>query len=264
MTINLVQNPADGSASFADSFTGREIARFHPEYGLLNGFAGYTRVFDDFYGDVIADQWSAAKGSDGQGIIATVVSGAAGGVVRLTSGDVGTGTAADGSVLTHSLNWKANQGGLYMEARLKLNTSVASVCVNIGFTDVLATTTLEAPFTVSGTTITSAATDAACLVFDTAQTTDIFNLIGVKNNTDTALTATSNSFAPTADTYATYGIYIDTAGSATAFINGAKVATVANAVTATVALTPVISIETRTTAIKEVDIDYIFVNALRA
>jgi hypothetical protein len=47
----------------------------------------YVRLFDDFLGDVIEDGWSAAQGTDAQGAIAAVVAGAAGGAVRLTSGD---------------------------------------------------------------------------------------------------------------------------------------------------------------------------------
>lgn len=261
MTINQVQND-DGTSSFVDADTSREVAILRPGQGFDPGLATYVRLFDDFQGDVIADQWSAAQGSDGQGAVAAIVAGEHGGVVRLTSGDAGTGTAADGSVLTHALNWKASAGGLYMRARLRINTSVASVCVNVGFTDVLATTTLEMPITISGTTLTTNASDAAVFVFDTAQTNDYWHTQGVKANSDTAIANTE--VAPVADTYTTLEIFIDTSGTATFYIDGVLEGQVANAVTAATALTPVVAVETRTTAVKVVDVDYIEVCALRA
>lgn len=259
-SISLVQN-SSGTASMVDGTTSRVICNFDPSSGFDDGTIQFVTFKDDFLGDVISDQWNATQGSDGQGAIAAIVAGAHGGIVRLTSGDAGTGTAADGSVLAHALNWIPANGGLFMEALIRCNTSVANICLNVGFTDTIA---LEMPISLSGTTLTTNATDAAVFVFDTAATTDVFNVQGVKNNTDTALTAATGALAPVADTLVRLGVAIDTSGTATFYHNGVMVGQVANAVTASVALTPVIAYETRTTTVKVVDVDYVRVGALRA
>ena len=226
--------------------------------GLMD-FSPKVTLFDDFLGDVLEDAWSGAKGSDAQAVVPTITP-AAGGWVRLTSGDTAT-TAESESSLTHGLNWKANQGGLVFETRVKPVSSVANVAYFIGLTDVLATTTLEEPVTLSGTTFTANADDAVGFVFDTAATTDVFYCIGVKATTKTAATATS---APVADTAVTLRIELSVAGTASFYVDGTLVATIADAVTATVALTPVIEVMARTTTSKSIDADYVYVQATRA
>lgn len=221
-------------------------------------FTPKVTLFDDFLGDVLDDAWSGAKGSDGQAVVPTI-NPAIGGWVRLTSGDTVT-PAESISSLTHGLNWKAESGGLAFEAKVKPVSSVASVAYFIGLTDALATGTLEEPVTLSGTSFTSNATDCVGFVFDTAATTDVFYCIGVKNNADTAATAT---IAPAADTAVTLRIELSAAGAATFYVNGNLVATIADAVTPSVALTPIVEVMTRTTAVKSIDADYIHVQSSR-
>ncbi len=216
-------------------------------------------LFDDFLGDVIADQWSAAKGSDAQAVIATINAASIGGTVRLTSGD-SVVVAESSSSLTHALNWKAANGGLVFETKVTPVSSVANVAYFIGLTDVLATTTLEEPVTLSTTTFTSNATDCVGFVFDTAATTDVFYCIGVANDVDTSSVATS---APVADTAITLRIELSTAGGASFYVNGARVATIAAAVTASVALTPVIEVMARTTTSKSIDVDHVYMSMNR-
>lgn len=215
-------------------------------------------LFDDFLGDVIADQWSAAKGSDGQAVIAAINSQASG-AVRLTAGDTVT-VAESCSSLTHALNWKAANGGLVFETKVTPVSSVANVGFFIGLTDVLATTTLEEPVTLSGTTYTSNATDCVGVLFDTAATTDVLYAIGVKNDVDTDATALS---APVEDVAMTIRIELSPVGTAKFYLNGSLVATIANAVTASVALTPIIEIMARTTAVKSIDVDYVYMEQNR-
>lgn len=255
-------NSGNGNTNFISSVNGLYAAILRDEQGFDPGIAHFTGFFDDFGGDVLADQWSGAAGADAQAVAPAIVAGGLDGICRLTSGDAGDGTANDASVLTRALNYKASSGGLYMRARVKINTAVTNVCVNIGFTDVLATTTLEMPITISGTTLTTNATDAAVFVFDTAQTNDLWHCQGVKNNSDTAIS--NSGTAPTADTYQIFEIFIDSSGNATFYIDGVLKGSVANAVTASVSLTPVIAVEARTTTSKVVDIDYIEVRAKRA
>ena len=215
-------------------------------------------LFDDFLGDVLEDGWSAAEGNDAQAIIATINS-QVGGWVRMTTGDTAT-LSESGQALTHGLNWKAASGNLVFEARVKPVSSVADVAYFIGFHDSLATTALEEPVTLSTTTFTATADDAIGFVYDTAATTDVFYAIGVKATTKTAATALA---APVADTVVTLRIEVDTAGTAKFYVNGALGATIANAVTTTVALTPIVSAMARTTTSKSIDVDYILVQSDR-
>jgi len=259
MSIHLIPN-ADGSSSFKDDASGREVLRLTANNGANHDPATFVRVLDHFDGDVISDQWSAAQGTDGQGAIAAVVAGEAGGWVRLTCGDT-TVVAESLSSLTRGLNWKANKGGLHFKTIVRPLTSVANVSYFVGFTDVLATTTLEDPMSLSGTTLTTTATDAVGFLFDTAADNDTWHCQGVKNGTDTALLNTG--LAPAAATEQVLEIFLDTSGNATFLINGSVVGTVAAAVTATVALTPVITVMARTTTVKSLDADFVLVESLR-
>ena len=253
------QGALSGAMKFVSNVNNFDVLIIDENRGAYTNPKKYVRLFDDFLGDVIADQWSAAEGNDAQAIIATI-NADVNGVVRMTTGDTTT-VSESAQSLTHALNWKANQGGLYMGCRFKPVTSVADVAYFVGFTDVLATTTLEEPITLSGTTLTTNATDAVGFVFDTAATNDTWHCQGVANGTDTALT--NSTIAPTADTYQDLEIFVDTSGGATFYINGALVATVAACVTATVALTPAVVAMARTTTSKSVDIDWIDVRAKR-
>lgn len=215
-------------------------------------------LFDDFLGDVIADEWSAAKGNDAQTVIATIQS-AISGAVRLTAGDTVV-VSESASALTHALNWKAANGGLIMEAKVTPVTSVANVAYFVGFSDVLATTTLEEPITLSGTTYTTNATDAVGFVFDTAATTDVWYGMGVANDVDaTAVTCS----APTADTAQVLRVELSSAGVASFYIDGVLQGTASGAVTTSVALTPIVVVMARTTTVKSIDIDYIHVEMTR-
>jgi hypothetical protein len=260
MSFDIKQND-DGSTSFISDLTGKTALHLDAKYGMRPGIRDYVSLYDDFLGDVLDDQWSGAKGTDAEGVAPAIVAGGLNGICRLVAGDDNAGgMAASGSSLTQALNWKPSQGGLYMEARVNFVT-ISGVVVNVGFTDVLATTTLEMPFTISGTTITSNATDAACFVFDTSADNDTLHILGVKNDVDTAINNTA-VVPGSGGAYANYlrlGIAIDASGNAEFFINGASYGVVANAVTASTALTPIIAVDCNANATKTFDVDYIFV-----
>ena len=253
------QGARSGAMKFVSNVNSNEVLIIDESRGAYTNPKKYVRLFDDFLGDVIADQWSAAEGNDAQAIIATISSDV-NGVVRMITGDTAV-VAESAQSLTHELNWKANQGGLYMACRFKPVTAITTVAYFVGFTDTLATTTLEEPITLSGTTLTTNATDAVGFVYDTDATNDTWHCQGVANGTDTALT--NSTIAPVVDTYQDLEIFVDTSGGATFYINGALVATVAACVTSTVALTPVVCAMARTTSSRTVDIDYIDVMAQR-
>ncbi len=216
-------------------------------------------VFDDFLGDVIADQWDLQEGTDSATGSAAILAGGIGGVLRITTGDAGTGLAADMEQITQALQWQASNGNLVMEVRAKL--SAITVCyVFIGLTDLAAS--LEAPIesAASADTITTNATDAVGFMFDTRMATDNWWLVGVKADTDA--TKQDMGAAPVADTYATFRIEVDTSGTATFYYNGTQVGTaMANALTAATDLTPSINVsKTATAASMTMDVDYVYVS----
>jgi hypothetical protein len=248
-----------GATVRASNFNSKIVTVFDEERGTINFPATSVQLSDDFLGGTLSGSWSVNHGTDGQALDPAINS-QVGGVVRLTAGDTVT-VAESLSSLTHGLNWKANQGGLYLEARIKA-PSVENVCVNVGFSDALSTTSLEEPITLSGTTLTTNATDAAVFVFDTAATNDTLHIQGVKNGTDTALNNTGQTLS--ADVWVKLAVAIDSSGNAEFFIDDQSYGVVANAVTATVALTPIFTVMARTTTVKTLDVDYALVAAARA
>ena len=222
--------------------------------------AARTVLFDDFLGDVIADQWNATEGTDSATSDAAILAGGIGGVLRLTTGDAGTGLAADTEQLNQALQWQASNGGLTFQTRLKMS-AITTCWAYIGFTDTV--TGLEAPATLSATTFTTTATDAVGFMFDTTATVDTWRMVGVKADVDAMTDATSKfstDTAPVADTYATFRIEVDTSGNATFFYNGNRVGYLANAVTAATDLTPIISVsKVSVAASMTMDVDYVYV-----
>ncbi len=215
---------------------------------------------DDFLGDVLADQWAVAKGSDGA-CVDFATSADVRGMVRATTGaGAGASMAANGVQLHSYLNWKANQGGLAISGALKMS-AITTIAVFIGLTDQIAA--LEMPIHSAGSanTITTNATDAVGFFFDTSQADDYWWCAGVANDVDG--THVSTAIAPTADTYQRFRIELDTSGNATFFLNEARVGYVASAVTATVALTPVVAAFRRAASSATVDVDYLCIEAER-
>lgn len=226
---------------------GRELTR------ILNGVDGKNtiRLFDDFLGDTLDVLHTGTAGSDPQAVAPAIVAGAVGGVVQLVSGDVGGGAVAvDGCVLAGALNWLASNGNLVFEARIKIPT-ITSVVVNVGLTD---TAALENPFEIGASdALTSNATDAACLVFDTGATNDNWFCCGVKADVDAAKVNTG--IAPVAGAWQAVRIEIDKAGTATFYLDGRLVASMANALTTSVALSYVFAVMSRTTATRSLQAD---------
>lgn len=227
--------------------------------GIVAGRHRVVSSFDDFLGDVIADEWGVNKGSDAA-TVNFAVSAAVGGMVQATCGaGAGVSYAANGVLLNQFLQWKANAGNLEMEARVKIS-AITNIALFVGFTDTLS---LEMPINsaASANTLTSTATDAVGLMFDTSMTADTFWGVGVKADTDG--TAVNSSIAPVADTWIRLKVELDASGNATFYINGVRVGTMANACTATVAMTPVIAAFTRSAATATVSVDYIDINSNR-
>ncbi len=212
-------------------------------------------LLDHFLGDTIDGKYQAQAGTDPQAVAPAIVAVTVNGVIALVAGDAGTGYAADGSQLTVGLNWSAAMGELTLRARIKSVTAVTNRLIIVGFTD---TTAVEAPFTIGAAdAVTSNASNAVCLVFDTAAATDQWFALGVKADVDAGGVT---SATPVADTWHDVEITIDVDGNAQFKIDGALVASVANAVTAATALTPIIAVGSNTTAVQTLHADAIYVH----
>jgi len=210
--------------------------------------------FDDFLGDVIADQYSVVEGTDSATSNAAILAGGIGGVLRITSGDAGTGLAADLIEVVQALQWQASNGGLSAQTRIKLGR-ITDAYVFFGFTDVV---TLEAPIisAASADTFTSNASDAVGFMFDTRMATDNWWATGVAADVDA--THVNTGIAPVADDYTTLRLDVDSAGKAKFYINGVQVAQLSGAVTAATDLTPVIALgNTSGTTALTMDVDYL-------
>lgn len=233
---------------------GKQFQLESPDHVVLN---------EDFLGLVggVPDRWAFTEGTD-SGTSAGIITAAVNGEFVLTPGDSAGTIAADGAMLNSALNWKANQGELSFLARVKL-AEITSVSCFFGFTDTLS---LEQPIhsAASANTITTNATDAVGIFFDTEMTDDNWWAAGVANDVDA--THQDLGVAPVADTYEWFGIDVSAAGVATFYRNGVQVGTsMSGAVTATVALTPVFIVRPRSAAAgKLLTIDQVRVSALRA
>jgi hypothetical protein len=233
-------------------------------------------LFDDFLGDLIADEWDLSEGSDSATSTAAILAGGIGGVLQFTTGDVTGVTAANllanAEHLTQALQWQASNGGLVFQCRIKLS-SVTTGWMFLGFTDLAGTAELPIESAASADTITTNATDAVGFLFDPRMVTNptkVF-LVGVANDVDA--TVQVSSFAPTANQYATYRVELNLAtvgatnATATFFINGAQVGTaMSGALVAATDLTPVVSVSKSaadTTSITA-QLDYVHVAMNRA
>ena len=218
--------------------------------GSFSGKVTRSGFESHFLGAVIPDEIGGL--AENSGTAATVV-GKAGGVGTLVTGT----SSGNRAQFTAGLNHKAEDGSLIFVARVMNLTAITNRALFLGFTDTVAQ---ENPIEVSGTTITSSASDAVGFMFDTAATTDVWYVQGVKADTDTPLTAASvngGNVVPTAGTYQEFRIEVSTDGDATFYIDGEMCGFVANCVTPTVLLTPIVLVEARTTAAQTVYVDYL-------
>ena len=252
-------------AGFISGEHGSQIALPSPSHlALFDDFLGAAQTFST----TVVSGWRSRKGSDGACVDWTVTP-AVNGKVLGTIGNTTASMAVSGVQLDAGLDWKANQGGLCFEARLKMST-IATIAVFAGFTDQTAALEMPVNSAAGAHTITTNATDAVGVLFDTSDTsTDQWLAVGVANDVDatvqSGLGISSAAIIPVADTYETFRIELGTDGSAVFFRNGVQIGSkMTGAVTATVALTPVIAAFNRTTSgAPTISVDYLHVSALR-
>lgn len=228
----------------------------------------YT-LFDDFVGDTLnSNLWhNPTKGSDPATVDFAIAQDINGRIRGTTGAGAGGTMAVNGILIDGGLSFKANTGGLSFQTRLKAS-AITNIVIFAGLTDQVST--LEMPFTLSGSTLTSNTTDGVGFLFDTGATAATWKLVGCAADTDATLqeavqSTSITTTAPAANTYQTLRVELGTDGSANFWIDGKKVGVkMSGAVTATVALTPVIAVFTKTAASATLDVDYIYVSANRS
>lgn len=231
--------------------------------------------FDDFLGDVVADQWNVVEGDTGAGSASAIQAGT-NGIFRLYS-TAGVATPASGegqAINSGALNWKANQGPgsasgrLRFAARLKLesvNRSSKRIHVFAGFTD---NTSYEFPAYDTGAGVISAAADYCGFLFSPGGDTGWSGVAGKSTAGDSGDQVDHLTNSITANKYDTLEVELargtsDTGGSATFFVNGVPKGRINSPVASNVALTPVIAAFQQDTGGEYVDIDWMNVSAPR-
>lgn len=260
MGINFIQKGgANPSLDLVDDLTSKTLTSFK-QHGTVSGDHGSTVTFmDDFLGKAIGATWGVQKGSDGAAANFAFSAATSGNILATTGAGAGASYAANGVQLDHALNWVAANGNLVFEAKVKIS-AITAVAIYVGLTDQLSA--LEMPVTLSTTTFTTNCTDGVGFLFDTNATTDTIRCVGVANDVDATMQDTGLAYV--ADTFKTFRIEITSAGVATFYIDGVVVGSaMTGAVTASVALTPVVAAFAEAAASRTVSVDYILLQQTR-
>lgn len=216
--------------------------------------AGSLYFADHFKATTINSGYDVTKGNDAQAVAFAYLSTVKGGAVKGTTGDAGTGAAADAITLSLNNPMQVGASGILEFSCSLLLSAYTTVYFFAGFTDTLPGTTLELPITLSGTTFTTTATDAVGFMFDTAATTDTIRLTGVANNVDA--THVDTGIAPSG----TMDFHLRLEGSTAYFsIDGQTLSVnkLESAVGVAVDLYPIICVCARTTATRDATVDFL-------
>ncbi len=217
------------------------------------GSPSHYGFWEDFNGAAISTKIATNLSTGAAFAINSQLGGAA--RLSLDTDDNDFGTVALG------LNFSAVNGTLEFTCKVRQNTAITLRHVEIGISDALSETAGEAFSSVA--TPTAVATDAAVLAIDSDETITLWTALSVKNGGTPQKTTTA--VGPTADVYQVFKIAIDAQGNAFFYVNDALVATqlLAITVSASVPLTPWISLVSLSGAIKTLDVDYLGVVAVR-
>lgn len=245
---HIVFTPTSGTQWYANT---RQIQFARADKQVI--FEDFDGVFALANADKAAN-WSSTAGSgSGNAAVTTVANSLCGEVTLKSASNDGTDAANCSSFTGKNLGWKANQGGLAFECRMKID-AITAAAFFVGFTDTISTT-VEFPLYLVTTTLTATADNACGIGFDTDGTTAQFYHGGVKATTATA--AAYSGSAPVANTYFHLRIDVSAAGAVRGFVNGVAIgAAVANACTITTAMTPCIVVNNRGAAQRILTIDF--------
>lgn len=215
--------------------------------------------FTDFLGDALEDELLAGVGS-GTGNAVALVTGQGGRVQIKSASNDGLDAANISSLGLGSLSYRADAGGLVLEARIQLD-AITDVAIFIGFTDALPSTIEMPVFLVAGD-IAGTAADACGVLFDTDGTTAQWCHGGMENGTDT--TPAFSGTAPTAATWHKVRVEVSADGAVQGFIDDVAIGeAVDSAVTITAPLCPILVVNNRGAAARNLLVDYLKVQQNR-
>lgn len=234
---------------------------------VLPGNPAVVAFFDDFLGDVIADQWNQASGDTGHTTIA--VQAATNGIARMHLSSTAAKTAAAYSVLNHGLfpQWKAKQGNLRMSVRVKIDNEDGAN-VFIGFADTGAAQMVIRDTGDDGLVPLSAASNCVGWLYSGGDGSPSGAWRGVACNADTVATPISGA-APVNNVYTVLEFELGDTGAggdgkvARFFQDGVFKGSITSPVLATRVMTPVVSAFASEDTGNLVDIDYINFSANR-
>lgn len=241
---------------------------------VLPGNPDTVALFDDFLGDLVADEWAYVEGDTGySGALTTATNG----IFRILSSNTGGLAPTSAAALTQGLfkNWKANQGGpkngrLRLTARVKLENITRTADRThafIGFSD---SGGAEMPAYDTGAGIISNAADLVGFLFAPGGDTG-WSLISAKSTAGDSgdqLAIAGTTYTPVANVYQTLEVEVrsgisDTGGAAHFWIDGKKVGSINSPVGSAIALTPWIGMWVQDTGDQYFDIDYVAISAPR-
>lgn len=214
--------------------------------------------YDDFQGDTLHGGYqSTASGANSAA--AAISTGVVNGAILLDPGDANSGR----SDLSLGLHYQGQLNAV-MWAKMSMS-ALTSAKFEIGFTDTVSGTDAGAVNSKSGNTWT--ATDAALLVYDTSDDTNL-TLMGVATNT--AATVIDLNTALSAATYYYFGVYLKLADKTTDTISAKgfllnldgklleETAWMESAVAPTVLLTPWLFVQNRSGARRSMTVDLVY------
>jgi hypothetical protein len=231
---------------------------------ILPGSPAHVAMFDDFLGDLIADEWNTAEGDTGHDAVG--VRAQTNGVARLHMSSTAAKTPAAYIILNTGLfpQWKANQGKLRIAGRLKVGqTTLTGANVFFGFAD---TGAAQMPIYDtgggSGTPLSNASNAVGWLLSrGAASPSTVWR--GVAVNADTDKTPISGA-APTVNVYDVLEIHIEDTGNRAYFYqNGVLKGSIDSPVLSTRNMVPVLAAFSSESTGNVVDLDWINVSALR-
>jgi hypothetical protein len=229
-------------------------------------FRNMSYMDDDFYGidttDIVARTTGFKGIAPGTADTVTIsVTADVPGAAKILSGT----SDNDAAFLATDVSYYGKYNASF-ECRLTID-SASAVGLCIGFSDATGVGSNATPLKLIATTYTAVGNDGAMFLYDTDATTDTIRCHSVKNGTKSTAPI-DTSLVPVATTYNVYRVdLVDNATTTTAYfyVDGTLVATIADALTRTVALTPFISVGTRTGAApKYAIVDYVRVWQNRA
>lgn len=246
---------------------------------VLPGNPDTVASFDDFLGDLVADEWAVVKSDTGisGGAIANITNG----VLRLTGSETQPVTSEGAIALTQGLfkQWKADMGGrkngrLRLSARIKHNVISTTAeggraHIFVGFSD---SGGAEFPAYDTGAGVISNASDVVGFVYGptSAANPTVWQCVAAKSTAgDSGDQLAAATVGPTSNVYDVLEVEVrngisDTGGCGHFYINGKKVATINSPVGSGIALTPWIGTWNQDTGVaSQLDVDYVAISSPR-